>query len=427
MKKRILSTFLTFALLLTLLPTAVMAEGNQTIYTQTGAAAGDGSSANPYGHFEDALAAAKAGDTIVIREKSTLSEKENAPGIPCVIDKAITIQGENSNAALNVRTAGIVLGADVILKNLELNFENKYHHAIFANGHHLTSENVTRGNGSREVQLFAGSIGTTAGLNFTATAGTDAKFTLKNSVFGNIYAGGVAAGYTGAVSVAVEKGKVGTIYGSGADDRAPDGNWFDTTEPPAPTANPTQYSVTGTVRVTLTNPPGNLTVDSSGANDLAVDVSTDYSTTMALPNVKKLNVTSGTVALSNHSPELAVTLTGANTAIDLSKSAGEKTIASLSGGGTVMVGVDSALTIGSVDGSHTLATLSDNGIPVAATRGHGYIVQNGGSGRFTLDQRCSVNGSISLTRENNTWKASEQVQAPTALDTLTICLCVIKK
>lgn len=33
MKKRILSTFLTFALLLTLLPTAVMAEGENTIYT----------------------------------------------------------------------------------------------------------------------------------------------------------------------------------------------------------------------------------------------------------------------------------------------------------------------------------------------------------------------------------------------------------
>lgn len=86
-------------------------------------------------------------------------------------------------------------------------------------------------------------------------------------------------------------------------------------------------------------------------------------------NFMRLHVTSGTVALSNHSPELAVTLTGANTAIDLSKSAGEKTIARLSGGGTVMVGVDSALTIGSVDGSHTLATLSNNGTPVAATRG----------------------------------------------------------
>ena len=75
MKKRLLSSFLTLALLLTLLPTAVMAEGEKTIYTQTGAA-GDGSSANPYGHFEEALAAAKAGDTIVIREKSTLSEKK---------------------------------------------------------------------------------------------------------------------------------------------------------------------------------------------------------------------------------------------------------------------------------------------------------------------------------------------------------------
>lgn len=67
MKKRILSTFLTFALLLTLLPTAVMAEGNQTIYTQTGATGTqNGSFAQPYANFEDALNAATAGDTIVI-------------------------------------------------------------------------------------------------------------------------------------------------------------------------------------------------------------------------------------------------------------------------------------------------------------------------------------------------------------------------
>lgn len=431
MKKRILSTFLTFALLLTLLPTAVMAGGGNTIYTKTGTTGTqNGSFAQPYANFEDALNAARDGDTIVILGQAYQNDTAggtSGQSAPLIINKPVTIEGRTEqngegSASFYIRSGGIVLGANVTMKNVVLELANKYHNAIFVNGHSFTAENVTRGNGFREVHLFAGGIGQVtqlASVNLPSS-GNSAVLNLQNSTFGNIYAGGVATGYTGAVSVAVEKSTVGTIYGSGANEFVPDGNWFDTSEPPAPTADPTQYPVTGQVRVTLTNPPGNLTVDGSGANDLAVDVSTDYSTTMALPNVKKLNVTSGTVALSNHSPELAVTLTGANAAINLSKSTGGKTIASLSGGGTVMVGVDSALTIGSVDGSHTLATLSNNGTPVAATRGHGYIVQNGGNGRFTLDQRCSVDGRISLTRENNTWKVSEQVQAPTALDTLTI-------
>ena len=39
---------------------------------------------------------------------------------------------------------------------MELNLANKYHNAIFVNGHSFTAENITRGSGSRAVHLFAG-------------------------------------------------------------------------------------------------------------------------------------------------------------------------------------------------------------------------------------------------------------------------------
>ena len=135
--QRVGAWVLTVALLLSMLPTAAFAAGGKTIYTDmTKSETGDGSSAKPYKNFEDALAAAEDGDTIVIQGKSILNEKlVGAAGVPCVIDKAITIQSEGESAALYVRTAGIVLAADVTLLQIELNFQNRYHNAIFANGH----------------------------------------------------------------------------------------------------------------------------------------------------------------------------------------------------------------------------------------------------------------------------------------------------
>ena len=75
MKKRLLSSFLTLALLLTLLPTAVMAEGENknTIYTRyvsSNSPKGSGTQADPFNFFEDALNAATAGNTIVILGKA---------------------------------------------------------------------------------------------------------------------------------------------------------------------------------------------------------------------------------------------------------------------------------------------------------------------------------------------------------------------
>ena len=413
MKKRILSTFLTLALLLTLLPTAVMAEGGNTIYTQSAytGADSDGTANKPFKTFDAALAKAKelgGRNTIVILGGTSQNDTTNDSS-PLLIDVPITIEGQD-NATFNIRSGGIALGADVTMKNVALELTNRYHNAIFVNGHRFTAENVVRGHGSRKVHLFAGGL-----KGVAADSSTNAVLTLRDSQFGNIYAGSMNESYAGNAQIDITSSTVGTIYGSGGDDSNynPD-SFLGQEEPPAPPAKP-NYTVSGPVRVTLTNPPGNLTVDGSGANDLAVDVSTVYSTTMALPNVKKLNVTSGTVALSNHSPELAVTLTGATTAIDLSKSIGEKTIASLSGGGTVMVGVSDTLTIGSVDGSHTLTTVGSSGVQTQAKDNHTYITQAAGTGTFDLLPACKL-PNMRLQKVSTDWKTTtSSVTIPTTV------------
>ena len=60
------------------------------------------------------------------------------------------------------------LGGDVTLENVDLNFENKVHDAIFANGHTLTLKNVLRANGSREVDLFGGQLYEKSGQPYAA-------------------------------------------------------------------------------------------------------------------------------------------------------------------------------------------------------------------------------------------------------------------
>lgn len=243
MKKRILSTFLTLVLLLTLLPTAVMAEGN-TIYTDMSyKGAETGSYSQPYASFERALEKARDGDTIAIKGKGFINV-QTVEDAPFVINKAVTITGDgNLPGELYIRASGILLGADVTMRNVELNLANKYHNAIFVNGHSFTAENVTRGSGSRAVHLFAGGLTTTNTIQIPAP-GSAAALTLKNSVFGNIHGGGMNGSYTGSAEIHIEKSTVGAIYGSGAKEATFNrDDWFDTTEPPAPEVN-AAYTVT---------------------------------------------------------------------------------------------------------------------------------------------------------------------------------------
>ena len=423
-KRRCGAWIVTLALLLSLLPTSALAAG-QTIYTQTGAG-GDGSSARPYANFEQALAAAKDGDTIVVRGKSTLNEKENGATIPCVINKAITIQGEGDSAALNVRTAGIVLGADVTITNIELNFANKYHNAIFANGHRFTAINVTRGSGSRVVHLFAGTIGAATGLNFTATAGTNAAFTLQNSEFGNIYAGSVADNSSVRMNVDISNSKaIGNIYGSGAQEKTvSEDDWFDMIEPAPPVADTTYAADDATVTV---DGSAALTVDGSGAKSMNVIVNGGKNRQMTLKGVTALTAQGGQVKVASINENAHVTLldsaeldiSGATTGTDVKLA----TLTSSNGTGKLILGKSHLLTIDStMKGTFALETPdSFQNASGEAEYDHTYIkafIAKDATVNFTPHSTQSTMQLVKIPGDGTAWTTWKTTAAPTVPDTV---------
>ena len=418
MKKRILSTFLTLALLLTLLPTAVMAEGENknTIYTRyvsSNSSAGSGTQADPFNFFEDALNKAEAGDTIVILGKAYQNDTAGGTsgiGAPLIINTPVTIEGRTeqngvSNASFEIRSGGIVLGADVTMKNVVLELTNRYHNAIFANGHRLTAENVTRGNSARQVHLFAGGIGRVdhlASVNLPAP-GDSAVLNLQNSTFGNIYAGGVAAGYTGAVSVTVKNGTVGTIYGSGANESVPGGDWFDLTEPPAPTANP-NYTVSGPVNITVDGASTvgeayTVSVNGNGSSDTSLTINTAVeSKKLNLADLKNLTINGGTAAVAAINETADVTLN--NNATVSFAGTNSKTINSLSGNGKIVLGKEDKLTItGAFNGTHDFETTggTDGQSGLAAT-GHTYITAASGNATVNFTPYESQKDFLTLNK-----------------------------
>ena len=94
--------------------------------------------------FMDALNNASAGDVIDL-QNNEITTPQLSDDTPLVNKVALTIQ----NAKISVSHAGIVLGAKLTLKNVQLTFRNTVRNGIFANGYSLDLENVTRlgGNG----------------------------------------------------------------------------------------------------------------------------------------------------------------------------------------------------------------------------------------------------------------------------------------
>ena len=422
--KRGLALLLSLMLLLSMLPTAAFAAGN-TIYTNMDyKGVSDGSEAAPYAKFEDALDKAKNGDTIIIKGKAFANAKEESGATPLVISKSVTITGENGTpGALYVRAGGIMLGADVTMRNVELNLANKYHNAIFVNGHQFTAEKVTRGAGSREVHLFAGGIGT--GTQVTATlpaSGSGAVLDLTNSTFGSIYAGGVASGFAGAVDVTANGCNLGTVYGSGAAERAPDGNWFDVTEPPAPAAEK-QYAATGSVSVS-TDGRSVTTVDAKGSDNVAVTVNNADNRDLSLAGVKSLTV-NGAATVYGHGAAIvtaldaaaAVILSGDNATLDLSKLK-NPALGSLSGSGKLIMDKTQTLNIaGNFNGtSWTFETSGGfNGKSGVAEYEHTYITSNGGDAALSFTPH-DTQSTMALDKQENNWATSA---APKSLSYVT--------
>ena len=419
-KRRWVSLLLSAALLLSLLPTMVFAAGN-TIYTDMNyKGQEDGTQSKPYSNFETAVAKAQDGDTIVIKGKAFANVREESGVSPLIIDKRVTITGENGAVGeLYVRAGGIILGADVTMTNVELNLANKYHNAIYANGYKFSADNVTRGSGSREVHLYASGI--SAGIQGMAAlpaSGTNAVLTLTNSTFGNIYAGGVAVGVDGDVSITASGSALGSVYASGTWENAPDGNWFDTTEPAAPEAW-NQYRVTGSVSVT-TDGSSITTVDNMAKPRVSVTVNNAWeSRVLNLTYVDALTVNGGKATVASLSDTAAVTVSG-NASLDLSR-LNDSTIDSLSGAGTLILGKEQTLTItNAFDGTWAFETVNGfNGKSGVAEYGHTYITAGSGNANVTFNPH-STQSDMTLGKEGDGWKTSDAPAIPEVVLTFAI-------
>ncbi len=314
----------------------------------------------PVKTIEKALTLVNAGGTIQILDNVTTQQISGDE--PLRITKNITIRG----GSLTVNLAGIVLGADVTFEGISLSFINSVRNAIVANGYSLTLNGV-QDEGTFPIHLFCGDIkeyNSTGGL---PASGGNASITItgSNSLKGDIFAGSLHVGttpaaYTGTANITLSPGTsgfTGTIYAHGATEPTGAGNQ-------GMIADSNTYTVTGAVTVNLTNGISTVYGKTGGTNNAAItftDNGRGYIYTPTLYDIGSLSVNTGSStphlapsALSNFSAGAAVTVP-AGTRLDLTK-LGDLGIASLSGGGTLIMNPTQTLTItGAVLGNTQIA------------------------------------------------------------------------
>ena len=339
---------------------------------------------------------------------------------PLVIDKRVTITGENDAVGeLYVRAGGIILGADVIMTNVELNLANKYHNAIYVNGYKFTATNVTRGSGSREVHLYAGGIGEETQVKTKLPAsGANAVLTLTNSTFGDIFAAGVLKDFFGDVILTASGSNLGNVYASGTLDREPDGNWFDTSEPAAPDAN-AWYIVDGAVSVT-TDGSSITNVNAMGNSKVTVTVNNALESRMlTLHGARALIVNGGTATLAEVEPDTVATVSG-NASLDLSRLT-SPTLGSLTGDGTLVLGKTQTLSItDTFDGTWAFETVNGfNGKSGVAEYSHTYVTAGSGNATVSFQPHDTQSG-MTLDKTGNAWKTSSAPEIPEVVLTFAI-------
>ena len=403
---------------------------------------GDGSYANPYNLFDDAVKNTMPGGTIIIKNKAFLNTLNETGSLPYIIDKNITIKSEDPNnpAMLQVRAGGIVLGGDVTFENVNLNFENKVHDAIFANGHTLTLKNVLRANGSREVDLFGGQLYDTQTKQPYAAdkKGSkseiliqmdDPKLAQYSSVhFGNIYAGSMNGSFNDDVTITIESKNytankfIGKVYASGAEEADP-GNMLDVKEPAPPEADAAKYTVSGTVDLNFDCLPLRLSgsepmlidgnTGNGGKTNLSVSVSSPTSN-LELKNLSGLTVKKGTIQPKDTSTSNFETIAieqGAE--LDFSKIP-SITTGTLSGAGTLTLKKDGSMNVTTTFNDDTLTFQTEgawNGASGIVTADHTYVTvpaDSNGTFKFTPHQAQT---GWKLTKDSTSWKITKDVDS----------------
>lgn len=421
-----LAALLVVGLIPTAAFTAFAADAKQEVYTRFSGKvqehSGDGTKENPYNLFDDAVKnVANNGKIIILGESGAfLNALDETGSKPYVIDKSVTITAEEGKTAtLSIRPSGLILGGNVTFKNIDLGFANKIHDSIFANGHTLTLENVTRSSGHRLVDLFGGTLynlGETTPAA-TATAGTDGKIIIKGTgEFGNIYAGSMNGKHSGDVSIEIDTAStaklLGHIYASGAKEaEVPEGSWFDIKEPEAPAADATQYPVTGTVSITM-NKILARNIDGAGATTTNVTLSTEFPVpNLSLTNISSLNITKGTIQPTTLSAKDNMNITVPDGAtLDLSSiTASSLNVKDFTGGGTLVLGkLDSITITGTTSGTTKFETANGyNGHSGIAQPEHEYIKTTATTGNNATFTFTPFPGQTDLTltkNDNGTWK-----------------------
>ncbi len=300
------------------------AEG-RTIYTaatgSTSDNSGNGTAANPYNLFDTALKNAKDGDTIcILSPMGFLNASDNSPYI---INKAVTIKG-NGNVFL-VRAAGLVLTADVTFEDVVLSFGNRYHDAIFANGHTLTLKNVICEEGTRRVDIFGGGLYMNG--RAVAPSGNSGKIIINNGGqnFGNIYAGAMNGDFNGNVDIELSNLNYSsemTVNVSGADETYVNVDDFFNLEEPAPPTVNSNHSISGNVNITMSGTNikyiNGVSLSATGTSNLTINTNGRYNGVLEVENIDAITVKGGGVfAPAKLTGETTVNLTGGS-ALDLS-------------------------------------------------------------------------------------------------------------
>ncbi len=372
---------------------------------------GNGSELFPYNRFEDAMANVADGGTIYIIDKGFINGKDNNETF--VFDKAVTVRpAPGYSGSLLVRSAGLALGADVTIEDIELSLTSKVRAGIYANGHELTLSNIKRGAGARKIHLYAGGAADMADY-----AGSNGSIILKGSgEYGSIFGGGLEMP-GGDVSIQIDNGiKMESIYACGSDVVKQSGDdLINPVEPPDPVANPDYAS--GNVTIDLINGQTAKVIEGTGADSVRVTVSPVYPSSMILKDITDLNIPTGTV--------MARTLTGSRGGINVELGSGAildmTSLTALPALGTLnssdgmfALKQDGCLTVDTFTGSAKLLTEGYfSGRSGRVQEGHTYLtVANSASDGVLGITPDYSQPNIVMKRKGNDWVAENSKALP---------------
>ena len=392
--------------------------------------------------FEAALANATDGDTIWLTGNIATRTITDAP---LVLGKRITIEGDGHSLSLG--SGGIVLEADVTMRNLSLGQGNMVRNAIMANGHTLTLDNVQQmtNSGRGEFHLFCGSLTGAENNGYTnKNTGTHGRIILSgNSQFAAVYAGnyydnlnggGSYGGtseqgtWTGSSSVEIDSsmtGKVPEIFACGA--------WmYRSTEAVARPVrpDPDECPITESFSVSLYDSAVERVHGYDGVTTEVVYTGGRYrDDTLRLNLISKLTVKDGylrpasaTFCVDNAPVTVKPgAVLGFNNFTENSNNTGNITIGDFTGGGTITLANNQLLTIaGTISGDATAVALGDyfkgaSTEPVMASGWKTLITTQRDEGDFTFIP-CSTQSAldeIAFELENGDWKVkSDTVVTP---------------